>query len=134
MVIWGQSAGANSVSYYPYSWYFDPIVKGVISDSGSAYDFKFDHNFTSFTNLAGLVGCGGLGADDELACMQQVDAEKLEQLVSNPANNLTFKPQAENVTMFSNLEERISNGLIAQIVSRTRDHTSYWSKLHPLEK
>lgn len=115
MVLWGQSAGGGSVGFYPYAWPADPIVAGLIADSGAATDKTFDGTFASFTALAETVGCGGLDADAELACVQAVDADVLEQAVSADST-LTFTPQADNVTVFASVQERIEQGLIAQVV------------------
>ncbi|KAH8900642.1 alpha/beta-hydrolase [Thozetella sp. PMI_491] len=109
ITLWGQSAGAMSVSYYAYGFYYDPIVKGLIGDSGAASDATFDANHTSFGKLAVSVGCGGLDANAELACVQKVDANTLQELIST-TSGLSFGVKADNVTHFANLEERAANG------------------------
>jgi carboxylesterase type B len=115
LVLWGQSAGGFSVAYYALAWPDDPIVAGLIADSGAATDKSFDTTFASFSSLAEQVGCGGLAAEDELACVQQVDAETLEHVVSTDST-LIFTPQADNVTVFASVEERIQQGRIAEVV------------------
>lgn len=124
MVLWGQSAGAGSSSVYGYGYPDDPIVAGLISDSGAAGMSLTESagNHTAFDVLAGLVGCGDDVDDDgqdgqgQLECMQKVDAETLTELVSN-TSSISFRPVADNVTSFSNITDRISRGLIAKIVS-----------------
>ncbi|KAH0376849.1 chlorogenic acid esterase precursor, partial [Aureobasidium melanogenum] len=67
--LWGQSAGGASVAYYPYAFADEPIVAGLISDSGAAGILaKSDPTHSNSTALAGLVGCGNLNASAELAC------------------------------------------------------------------
>jgi carboxylesterase type B len=115
LTLWGQSAGAMSVGYYAYGWYNDPIVKGLIADSGAAGNLIFDHTFSNFTTLAGLAGCGNMSAETEFSCMQRVDAAKLANLVST-TSGISFGPRADNVTMYANLTERTANDLIADLV------------------
>ncbi|KAF7117305.1 hypothetical protein CNMCM5793_006054 [Aspergillus hiratsukae] len=40
ITIFGQSAGASSVDYYSYIWTEKPLVRGLISHSGTALSFK----------------------------------------------------------------------------------------------
>ncbi|KAK8082796.1 Acetylcholinesterase [Apiospora saccharicola] len=117
IVLWGQSAGAGSVGGFAYAHYSDPIVSGLIADSGAASMLlKTPHS--GFSTLATMVGCGGgdLGKKDpeaELACMQAIDANVLEDTLS--ANSLSFTPVADNVTAFADTTERLARGLIAQL-------------------
>ncbi|KAH6646040.1 Alpha/Beta hydrolase protein [Truncatella angustata] len=116
MVLWGQSAGAASVGMYGYSYPDDLIVKGLISDSGSPSTLaKTFGNYTSFSTLAGLVGCGDLDATDELECVQNVDAEFLVNVYSNHTSIISFSPMADNITCFSNTTDRLANGLVAKV-------------------
>lgn len=105
-----------SVATYAYGFHYDPIVKGLIADSGSANDNDFDDTFSSFTTLAGLVSCGGLDADEELSCVQAVDADTLQHLVST-SSSISFRPQADNVTAFASVADRVASGQVAKIVS-----------------
>jgi carboxylesterase type B len=118
MVLWGQSAGAASVGMYGYSYPDDLIVKGLISDSGAPSTLaKTFGNYTSFSTLAGLVGCGGLDAGDELECMQKVDAQTLESISSNHTSIISFSPMADNITCFSNTTDRLANSLVTKVAS-----------------
>ncbi|ETS75499.1 hypothetical protein PFICI_12443 [Pestalotiopsis fici W106-1] len=115
MVLWGQSAGSASVGYYGYSYPEDLIVKGLISDSGAPSILSKTYgNFSSFSTLAGLVGCGDLDASEELDCMQKVDAQTLETVYSNHTSTISFSPVADNVTVFSNTTDRLANGLVTK--------------------
>ncbi|KAI0127035.1 Alpha/Beta hydrolase protein [Xylariales sp. AK1849] len=115
MVLWGQSAGAGSVGMYGYSYPDDLIVKGLISDSGAASILtQALGNYTSFSTLASLVGCGDLGAMDELECMQKVDARTIESVYSTNTGVISFSPVADNVTAFSNTTDRLASGLVTK--------------------
>lgn len=134
MVLWGQSAGAGSSSVYGYAYPDDPIVTGLISDSGVAgmAAMKAAGNYTDFDTLAGLLGCGASGNDEDgqeqLECMQKVDAETLIQVVSN-TSSIGFTPVADNITAFSNVTDRISQGLIAKIVGSQPSSSFSWYDL-----
>lgn len=118
MVIWGQSAGGGSVDLYNYAYPSDPIVKGVIADSGLAGQTHSSNDTTvSFTTVAGLVGCSSLNATAEMACMQSVDVRTLQKIVSNSSSGVSFRPTVDNTTVFANLTARMEKGLIAKIVS-----------------
>jgi len=61
-----------SVDYYTYTYPNDPIVTGLIMDSGTAFSpiAVNDSTHSNFTFVAEHVGCGGLAADPEkqLSC------------------------------------------------------------------
>ncbi|KAG8159892.1 hypothetical protein KVR01_010529 [Diaporthe batatas] len=113
------SAGGMSSSVYGYGYPEDPIVAATISDSGAASPSNLGRqpgNYTTFSTLAGLVGCGGL-ADDaaaELECVQAVDANTLQDYISN-TSTISFTPVMDNVTSFSNTTDRMAQGLVAKI-------------------
>lgn len=83
-------------------------------------------NSSSFTTLAGAAGCGGLSAEEELSCMQDVPALRLQDLVQGsklPGSNVTtprFAAVVDDVTSFANNTERLVKGLTAKIVSTLR--------------
>ncbi|KAE9988296.1 hypothetical protein EG328_011669 [Venturia inaequalis] len=114
ITLWGQSAGASSVGAYSYAHYKDPIVAGLIADSGGASPATPDANHTSFNKLAGYVGCGGLDAHSQLTCVQKVDARTLQTLVSTNSS-VSFRPVADNLTAFANITDRAAKGLLAKI-------------------
>lgn len=114
MVLWGQSAGAASVGMYGYAYPDDLIVTGLISDSGSPSTLSKEYgNHTDFDTLADLLGCHEEAS--RLACMQDVDAQELETVYSNTAS-VSFSPVADNVTVFSNTEDRLARGLVTRVV------------------
>lgn len=113
MVLWGQSAGSASVGMYGYAYPNDLIVKGLILDSGAPSTLVVAAgNYTNFHTLAKAVGCGGLSAAKELACMQKVDGTAIQDAYST--SGLGFTPVGDNVTSFSNTTDRISRGLVSK--------------------
>lgn len=123
IILWGQSAGAASSDVYSYAYPQDPIVAGLIADSGSALIItNNDLNHTNFTFLASLVGCGNLQPQSELDCMRKVPAMTLENALSNYAisgqkPSIAFTPVFDNKTAFSNTTDRVRQGLVAKLVS-----------------
>ncbi|KAL3471482.1 Alpha/Beta hydrolase protein [Aspergillus californicus] len=121
ITLWGQSAGAGSVSVYPYGYPDDPIVAGLIADSGGPGIVSgSDTAHTNFTFLAGLVGCDGLGPDDELTCVRGVPAQTLENALSYYIGNdtspsISFKPVVDDKLAFANWTQRILDGKVAKI-------------------
>ncbi|OJD30335.1 chlorogenic acid esterase precursor [Diplodia corticola] len=120
MVIWGQSAGAVAVDYYNFAYPSDPIVKGLIMDSGTAHLDQltsWDLGHTNFTAVAQGLGCGAnQTAAAELACMREAPASKIANFIAeyqdSTATNkktLSFSPRADNVVVFGNYTERIKD-------------------------
>jgi carboxylesterase type B len=124
MVLWGQSAGANAVVTYSYANPDDPIVSGLIADSGSAAaPGSVSTNTTSFSVMAALLGCGNLTATAELSCMQKVDALAIQKYVQGDSGGLIGNTLggmvADNITVFANNTERLLQGRIAKVVCHT---------------
>ncbi|KAK8122704.1 Alpha/Beta hydrolase protein [Apiospora sp. TS-2023a] len=120
MVIWGQSAGAGLVASYVYANGEDPIITGAIANSGSVGigpggDDESDIN--RFSQLAEIAGCGGgLEPEEELACMQEIPAVRLQAILQSRREDVpTFRPVVDNTTVFSNYTERLEQGLVAKV-------------------
>lgn len=129
MAIWGQSAGAWSANYYGYAYPDDPIVKGLISDSGGSTFFSDGSNgHINFTAVASGLGCGGLETDDELACMQQASASEIQAVWSNNTG-VNFQHIADGVTVFSNNTERAVEGLVSKLPTILRINSREGSDL-----
>ncbi|TDZ34521.1 Para-nitrobenzyl esterase [Colletotrichum spinosum] len=116
ITLWGQSAGGMSVGMYGYAWYQDPIVAGLIADSGAASTLTSnDPEHTTFTKFAGLLGCGNLTAEAELQCMQSVDAKVIQNTLSFGGGGLGFRPVVDDVTAFANSSQRLYDGKFADV-------------------
>jgi carboxylesterase type B len=119
MVLWGQSAGANAVVTYSYANPDDPIVTGLIADSGTASG-STSTNTSSFSMMASSLGCGNMSAAAELTCMQKVDALTIQNYVEGKSGGTMATSiggtVADNVTVFSNNTERLIHGRVAKVV------------------
>ncbi|KAF2736257.1 alpha/beta-hydrolase [Polyplosphaeria fusca] len=119
MVLWGQSAGGNAVVTYSYGYPDEPIVSGLIADSGVAPS-SVGVNTTSFSVMAASLGCGNLTAADELACMQKVDALAIQKFLrDHPSGVFGAAPWggyvADNVTIFANNTVQLMKGRVAKV-------------------
>lgn len=125
MIIFGQSAGAASVDYYNYAYAEDPIVKGLVMESGTALIPQGnDATGSNFSFVASNVGCGGLAsnADAELACMRKVPAKTIEDFVAKYSDSggspgLSFGPIPDGKSVFADYKQRALDGKQAKIVS-----------------
>jgi carboxylesterase type B len=116
MVLWGQSAGGNAASSYSYAYPEDPIVAGIAAQSGTVSQLN-SPNTTAFTILAKQLGCDGLDAEEELACMQEAPNDRLHSVIRNGTGVPRFSPRVDNVTLFANNTARLENGQVAKVVS-----------------
>lgn len=118
ITLWGESAGAYAVDSYLFAWPQEPLVAGVIADSGNAVAMESiisdSSEHSTFSLVASRLGCGNLSATEELACMRKVPAEKIKTYFQAEIGDggaaddaLVFGVVADNVTIFSNYTERI---------------------------
>ena len=118
MVLWGQSAGASSTDAYNYAYPDDPIVSGIICDSGSSdRPGGTDVGQTNFTSFAAHFNCSG---PTMLACMRNVSATDIidylaEYQDSGTLPAISFVAIADNVTAFSNYTERLIAGNYSKV-------------------
>ncbi|KAK2591000.1 hypothetical protein QQS21_011313 [Conoideocrella luteorostrata] len=124
ITIWGESAGAYGVDGYLHAWKDDPIVSGVIADSGNALLVDTASttaaNYSQFSHVASRLGCTNTNAAAELDCMRQVPSLKLQSYLQASVGSghgtgaaddgLSFAAVVDNVTVFSNYSRRLSHG------------------------
>ncbi|KAK8016668.1 triacylglycerol lipase V precursor [Apiospora rasikravindrae] len=121
MILWGQSAGAGLTTSYVYANGEDPIIAGAIANSGTVgVGPSSDDDGSSvnkFSQLAEIVGCGGgLDAEAELACMQEVPAQTLQAILQSGREEVPrFGVVVDNTTVFANYTERLEKGLVAKV-------------------
>lgn len=115
MILWGQSAGGNAANSYGYANPEDPIVTGIVAQSGTAAQLN-TLNTTAFSVLAEQLGCGDLSAEDELTCMQDADNNELHDIIRNGEGVPRFSPAADNVTVFANNTARYETDQVAKVV------------------
>ena len=116
MILFGQSAGAASVDSYAYSWAKDPIVSGLIMESGAAgfgESLPLD-NAQGWYNVSATLGCGTnvtKNSSEIVSCLQSKDAtELLDAIGSN-----SFGPSVDNITGFPDYPALSKAGKFAQL-------------------
>lgn len=125
ITIFGESAGGASVDYYSYAYEDDPIVAGLIMESGNAQTSTIsgalDPTFQKWSTISQRVGCGAYNTSvsdafvyQNFACMQNVNTTTLFNALNTTAGP-SFNPVADNVTVFSDFSDRASKGRFARI-------------------
>lgn len=115
ITLFGQSAGAASVDYYGYAYASDPIVAGLIVESGttqlSGLPFSQATSATAWYEVTESVGCGNAttNATAVLACMRALPYDTILDAV--PTSGLSsifsgFGPTVDNITVFANYDEQ----------------------------
>ncbi|GFF44552.1 cholinesterase [Aspergillus lentulus] len=101
----GQSAGADSAALLTYAFKDDPIVQGLILQSGIPEYVGPQDDFV-FIQAAERVGCrNAANRTNELSCMKSVPAlilhRALSNLTVNPFGTTGGAPMIDNITLFS---------------------------------
>ena len=116
ITIWGQSAGAESVDYYNFAYPDDPIIAGLILDSGSALLPAGNPTpaTSNFTFVAAHFNCTG-SEQGQLSCMKKVPQADIEAFLkayedSGTAPGLSFNQVVDNRTKFANYTARALAG------------------------
>ncbi|KAH6884942.1 Alpha/Beta hydrolase protein [Thelonectria olida] len=118
IILWGESAGAYSVDGYLFAWPEDPIVAGVIADSGNAVALESvvsdPENHSTFSFVASRLGCGNLAPGEELECMRQVPESSIKTYLQAEIGDggaaddaLVFGAIEDEVTAFTDYSKRI---------------------------
>ncbi|RMZ71844.1 para-nitrobenzyl esterase [Pyrenophora seminiperda CCB06] len=117
MILWGQSAGGNSVDQYNFAYPEDPIVSGLILNSGTNFIGigSKDVQKTNFTFVANHFGCNGPNAEAEIDCLRGVDSTAITHYLKGYADSgtspgLSFVPIVDNRMVFANYTARALAG------------------------
>lgn len=115
ITLFGQSAGAASVDYYSYAYASDPIVAGLIAESGttqlSGLPYAEATSATNWYEVTETLGCGNATTNSTalLACMRALPYDTILSAV--PSSGLSaifsaFGPTVDNVTVFADYTEQ----------------------------
>lgn len=121
-MIWGQSAGAESVDFHNYAFYEDPIGHAFFAQSGSCLAFGSGNDWThsNFTFVAKHLGCDyPENAEKELECMQSLDYNEIINFMgrygdSGSQPGLSFSVIADERIVFSNYTDRYMSGMVTK--------------------
>ncbi|BFZ58808.1 hypothetical protein PYCC9005_005873 [Savitreella phatthalungensis] len=122
MILFGESAGAESIAIWQHAWQHDPIVKGYILESGSEYLLAAQTAIdpvaseTAWQTIANRTGCTGYnasssaGLQQRFQCLQNVSTANLTRaLTSTIGTSRNFLPSVDNVTVLSQAEYAARN-------------------------
>lgn len=143
ITIFGQSAGGVSVDYYSFIWLQDPIVSGLISQSGTAFSFNpntAEQSTAYFYQASSNLGCGDAG--DVLECMRAKDFREILNAIRAippaPSPALAqpiFQPTIDNQTVFADYESLAMQGQFIRAVShRPRPHPADLARARTLTR
>ncbi|KAI4154657.1 MAG: hypothetical protein LQ340_001544 [Diploschistes diacapsis] len=118
ITLFGQSAGATSIDFYSYAWTADPIVAGLIPESGVATSFANPtppNNTASWYSLSSNLGCGDSGTPlaTTVACMQSKTMTQILQ--AEGSLGLQFNPSVDGTTVFSNYDALTQAGQFIKV-------------------
>ncbi|KAI8941599.1 hypothetical protein NX059_002814 [Plenodomus lindquistii] len=109
ITLWGQSAGAISTDNYNFAYPDDPIIAGLIMDSGTSQLILAspDVEHTNFTFVAHHFGCNSSAPAAEVECLRSVDGLVITRFLKEYSNNGTFPtmvffPVVDNRTQLAN--------------------------------
>ncbi|ORY59521.1 Alpha/Beta hydrolase protein [Pseudomassariella vexata] len=143
----GQSAGGRSIDMHAFQYKDNPLVRGLIINSGTALPHMnavSDPEHKQFSFVAQILGFKGGSPAEELRFMRQQSAEKLLKTIeahsyTKQAPFLNFRPIVDKVTMFDDYEElakagefsKLDNGLPSLAPPATRE--TGWCRIVPTE-
>ncbi|KAL9121468.1 MAG: hypothetical protein Q9187_001970 [Circinaria calcarea] len=125
ITIFGQSSGSSAVDYWSYAYPNDPIVSGLISQSGNVFSFPINSPelaAKNWYNASALLGCGSSG--DVMPCMRSKNFTDIKaaaaKVLPPPASSQArsqpaFQPTDDNITIFADYYKRSSSGAFAKI-------------------
>ncbi|PVH69198.1 carboxylesterase [Cadophora sp. DSE1049] len=144
ITIFGQSAGSASVDQYGYAWTEDPIIAGMIQQSGSVNrqaPIPRAEGERSWFTVSNALGCGDAFSDpnEVVECMRSKEwNEILQQTPSFSqvlASNLAFRPVADNITGYTDYEARSRAGNFIQVpllVGNTNNEADFFRAIDAL--
>jgi len=146
IVIDGQSSGAVAVDNWSYAFQEDPIVKGLISQSGNVFSFPLNTTELAADNwyaVSAQLGCGRSG--DTVDCMRSKDVSAILAAVARvpapPGNSIarsqpTFQGTIDNRTILGDYAARSSNSDFAHLpyLQGNNDHESGYYRIAALAK
>jgi len=116
IILFGQSAGGASTDFYSYAWSSDPIVSGLIVQSGTSTSWGLpytpDAAAAAWYNVSATVGCGDSASDSNsvLSCMRSTSYSSIITAipVSIGLNSVLsiFGPTVDEKVVFSHNIQR----------------------------
>ncbi|KAH7346723.1 Alpha/Beta hydrolase protein [Rhexocercosporidium sp. MPI-PUGE-AT-0058] len=111
ITLFGQSAGGASTDYLTYAYPSDPIVTGIIAQSGSVFAFGLPYTAETIASnwytVTQTVGCGNASTDatELLNCMRTADINSIMAAVPTTGSYALlspFGPSVDDTIVFAN--------------------------------
>lgn len=116
IILFGQSAGGASIDLYSYAYADDPIVAGIIPESGNQWGWALPNpearNAGYWFNVTQTLGCGDASSppDQVLSCMRGKNATAILDAVPQLSGTASilggFGPTADGKTAFADFKTR----------------------------
>jgi cholinesterase len=123
VVLFSDSAGAISVDFYTFAYTKDPIVSGVIAQSGTSNVMSSKDNAKAFFRVSERLNCGGANAATaSLACMKSKTSQQILDTMK-PVGGMPviggrdFWSVVDNKTVFDDYTRRRASGNFIRKVS-----------------
>jgi cholinesterase len=121
ITIFGESAGGGAVDMYSFAFRDDPIVVGLIAQSGSAWTkgIAAKDNDKVWYSTSVKLGCGGVEAGAKTTeCMKGKKWQDiLKQLRNGPRTpGETFGPVFDEKVFFEDYDQRAKQGAFIKVV------------------
>jgi carboxylesterase type B len=131
MTLFGQSAGGVAVDAYNLAYPDDPVVTGLIMNSGTAslQTFSGDRAQSNFAFVAKSLGCKKDTAAAEIECLRGVPYLQIENFLKTHQDGgkmppISFVPVRDEVTFFADPPARAKQGKLTKLVRTGFDETS----------
>lgn len=127
VTIFGQSSGGVAADWWTFAYKDEPLVNGIVSESGNAFSFPLntpEQQTKNWYNVSATLGCGVSG--DTVACVRAKDWQEVlaaaAKLPAAPGGNPVrstpaFYPTVDNKTVFNGYASLLKQGKFAKIVS-----------------
>ncbi|KAN0106041.1 alpha/beta-hydrolase [Hyaloscypha variabilis] len=123
ITLFGQSAGAEAIDFYSYAWTADPIVSGMIMQSGTTSlggAFPRELAAVYWYNVTSTLGCGDSTSNTTLVleCMRRQPTEAIQKAI--PLRNVAggsaaFWPTVDETVVFSNYPTLAAEGKFIKV-------------------
>lgn len=122
ITLFGQSAGSQAIDFYSYAFLSDPIVAGLILESGTTALGVYPKNQTaaSWYNVTSTLGCGDESSNNTLvlSCMRSKSWESIIAAIppsNGPTGSAAFWPTIDDTIVFSDYPARSTAGAFSKI-------------------
>lgn len=116
ITLFGQSAGAASIDLYSYGWAKDPIVAGLIPESGNVMGWGLPNPKASTEKgwfiVSSALGCGNASsvASEVLSCMRTKSSADILNAIPSATGTAgilgMFVPTVDDTVVFANYTDR----------------------------